>query len=148
MDDDEQLRNRTSVIGTSVSRSGRINRYFELARNAASNSVYGKLRHGAVLVRGGSIINVAFNKDDYTSFAHRFRPHGCGPATRHAEAECILGLSRSQTAGSDMFVCRINNQGEFRMSKPCSMCHAILKNVGIKRVFYTTNHDGIEMYKI
>jgi len=140
--------NRTSIAGTAVRMSGRINRYFEAARAQAANSDYGKLRHGAVLVKGGSVIRSAYNKDDFTSFADRFRPQGCGPATRHAETECVSGLSKEQTTGADIFVCRINNQGEFRMSKPCKMCHSIMKSAGIKRVFYTTNYGGIEMYKL
>ncbi len=140
--------NRTSVAGTEVQISGRISRYLEAARSQAANSEYGKLRHGAVLVKGGSVIKLAYNKDDFTSYADRFRPAGCGPATRHAEASLIAGLSKEQTNGADIFVCRINNQGEFRMSKPCKMCHSIMKSAGIKRVFYTTNYGGIEMYKL
>ena len=144
----DHLNNRTNIVGTQVELSARINRYFKMAKSAAHNSIYGKLRHGAVLVRGGSVINIAWNKDEYTSIAQRFRPHDCGPATRHAEAQCVMGLSKSQTSGADIFVCRINRHGEFRMSKPCLMCHTLLKSVGIKRVFYTTNHGGIEMYKL
>jgi deoxycytidylate deaminase len=146
--EDDNHRNRTPIVGNSVEISGRISRYFEAARTAASNSVYGKLRHGAVLVKGGSILSVAYNKDDYTSFASRFRPRDCGPATRHAETECILGASKERSSRADMFVCRINRSGEFRLSKPCLMCHIIIKNAGIKRVFYTTNYGGIEMYKL
>jgi deoxycytidylate deaminase len=146
--EDDNHRNRTPIVGNRVEISGRISRYFEAARAAANNSVYGKLRHGAVLVKGGSILSVAYNKDDYTSFASRFRPHNCGPATRHAETECILGVSKERSTGADIFVCRINRRGEFRLSKPCLMCHAIIKNAGIKRVFYTTNYGGIEMYKL
>jgi deoxycytidylate deaminase len=146
--EDDGYKNRTSIIGNKVEVSGRITRYFEAARAQANNSVYGKLRHGAVLVKGGSILNAGYNKDDYTSYANRYRPPDCGPATRHAEAECLLGISKSQTSRSDIFVCRINNDGEFRLSKPCLMCHVLIKNAGIKRVFYTTNHSGIEMYKL
>ena len=92
----DHLNNRTTVVGTHVEPSARINRYFKMAKSAAYNSVYGKLRHGAVLVRGGSVINIAWNKDEYTAVAQRFRPYDCGPATRHAEAQCVLGLSRSK----------------------------------------------------
>ena len=141
-------RNRNEIQGYRVALSGRINRFIESARQAAETSIYGKIRHGAVLVKGGSVINIACNKDHFNSFAHRFRPYNCGPATKHAEAHCILGLTKQQTTGADMFVCRINRQGEFRMSKPCTMCHLLLKNAGIKRVFYTTNYGGIEMYKL
>ena len=143
-----RYRNHTEFIGKQVDTSKRITRYFDLAKNAAFNSGYGKLRHGAVLVRGGSIINICFNKDKFCSFGSKFRSRHRGYATVHAELGCVLGLSRDVTAGSDMFVCRINKEGEFRNSKPCAMCHEAMKYVGIKRVYYTTNKGDIEMYKL
>ncbi len=139
---------RTQVTGKEVTKSKKIERYFSLARNVAGNSPYGKIRHGAVLVKGGSVINAAFNKDNYTSFGTRFREKHRGPATVHAEIGCVLGLARTVTTGSDLYVCRINRNGEFRNSKPCTMCHEALRHVGVKRVFYTTNDDTIEMYKL
>ncbi len=139
---------RTQVTGKKVTKSKKIERYFSLAKNIADNSPYGKIRHGAVLVKGGSVINAAFNKDNYTSFGTRFREKHRGPATVHAEIGCVLGLARTVTTGSDLYVCRINRNGEFRNSKPCAMCHEALRHVGIKRVFYTTNDDTIEMYKL
>jgi deoxycytidylate deaminase len=119
-----------------------------LAKNVAYNSTYGKLRHGAVLVKGGSVLNTSFNKDSFTSFGNRFRDHGRGPATVHAEIGSVLGLAREATTGSDVYVCRINRKGQFRNSKPCSMCHEVLRHVGVKRVYYTTSENTIEMYKI
>ena len=142
------FKSRTDVKGTEVRVSKKIKRYFDLGRNIAYNSPYGKIRHGALLIRGGSIINASFNKDNYTSFGSRFRSAGHGHATVHAEIGCVLGLSRSTTSGADIYVCRINKEGDFRNSKPCAMCHEALKHVGIKRVYYTTNNNTIEMYKL
>ena len=143
-----RYKNHTDVEGRSVKKTSRLERYFDLTKNTAFNSQYGKIRHGAVLVKGGSVKNVSFNKDKYNSFGTRFRDKNRGPATMHAELGCILGLSRSVTSGSDLYVCRINKNGEFRYSKPCSMCHHALKHVGVKRVYYTTNDNTIEMYKL
>ena len=143
-----RFKNHTEICGKTIRSSNRINRYFGLAKNVAFNSNYGKLRHGAVLVRGGSIINTSFNKDKFCSFGTKFRDPDRGHATIHAELGCVLGLSRGVTQGTDLFVCRINKHGEFRNSKPCAMCHEIMKHVGIKRVYYTTNHETVEMYKL
>jgi len=141
-------KNHTDIEGKLVKKTSRIERYFDLARNVAFNSPYGKIRHGAVLVKGGSVKNVSFNKDNYSSFGNRFRVKDTGPATVHAELGCILGLARSVTSGTDLYVCRVNKEGEFKYSKPCSMCHEALKHVGVKRVYYTTNDNTIEMYKL
>lgn len=142
------FKGRTEIVGREVHRSKKVERCFSLARNVAYNSPYGKIRHGAVLIKGGSVINVSFNKDNYSSFGTRFRSPLRGHATVHAELGCILGLPRDVTSGADLYVCRINRKGEFRFSKPCSMCHEALKHVGIKRVYYTTNNNTIEMYKL
>ena len=139
---------RTGIEGTEVRVSNKMKRYFDLGRNIAYNSPYGKIRHGALLIKGGSVINVSFNKDNYTSFGTRFRKPISGPATVHAEIGCVLGLSRSATSGADVYVCRINRDGDFRNSKPCTMCHEALKHVGVKRVYYTTNDNTVEMYKL
>ena len=143
-----RFKNHTDLRGKQVDLSKRISRYFDLAKNVAFNSGYGKLRHGAVLVRGGSIINTCFNKDKFCSFGTKFRNPDRGHATIHAELGCILGLSRTVTTGADVFVCRINKKGDLRNSKPCAMCHQVMKHVGVKRVYYTTNEGSVEMYKL
>ena len=139
---------RTKIKGTEIEPSKKVKRYFDLGRNLAYNSPYGKIRHGAVLIKGGSVLNASFNKDKYTSFGSRFRSPTRGHATVHAEIGCVLGLPRSVTSGADVYVCRINRNGEFRNSKPCTMCHEALKHVGVKRVYYTTNDNTFEMYKL
>ncbi len=139
---------RTEINGAPIEVSKKTGRYLDLARNMAHNSLYAKLRHGAVLVKGGSVINVSFNKDNFSSIGSRFRAPHRGHATAHAELGCVLGISRSATSGADLYVCRINREGDFRYSKPCSMCHDVMKHVGIKRVYYTTNDGTVEMYKL
>ena len=73
------FKDHTDMIGRPVVLSKRITRYFDLAKNTAFNSNYGKLRHGAVLVKGGSVINTCFNKDKFCSFGGKFRD----PERRH-----------------------------------------------------------------
>lgn len=125
--------------------TGKNKRYFELAKRTAQKSGF-RTRHGAVLVKGGSVINVSTNSDDYCSFGMRFRNEP-GKATIHAEIGVILGLDRSVTEGSTIYVARINKKGEYRMSKPCPMCQAALKHVGVKRVIYTTD-NSVEKCKL
>jgi tRNA(Arg) A34 adenosine deaminase TadA len=139
---------RTNISAETVETTKKMQRYFELSRNVAYNSPYGKIRHGAILVKGGSILNASFNKDNFSAFGARFRHTSRGHATVHAELGCVLGMPRSSTTGSDIYVCRINSEGEYRFSKPCGMCHDAMKHVGIKRVYYTTNGAAIEMYKL
>tara|TARA_Y100000590_G_C15156951_1_gene802079 strand:+ start:193 stop:633 length:441 start_codon:yes stop_codon:yes gene_type:complete len=142
------FKNHTHQLGKEINPTKKVKRYFDLARNVAFNSEYGKIRHGALLVKGGSVINTCCNKDKFCSFGTRFRDPDRGHATIHAELGCVLGMPRSVTTGADIYVCRINKQGQFRNSKPCAMCHEVLRHVGIKRVYYTTGDNSIEMYKL
>lgn len=123
-------------------------RYFDLAKRAAMESSYGKLRHGAVVVKGGSVVSFGFNKSNHCQFGQRFRHMDKGPATQHAEISAILGLPRSATQGADVYVVRINNDCDWRMSKPCPMCEQALKFVGVKRVFYTTGDKHYDYHRV
>ena len=145
---DKPFKNRSNIEGEQVKVSKRMRRYLELAQNMAANSNYGKIKHGAVLVKGGSVISASFNKDKFSAFGDRFRQQGCGHATHHAELGCVLGIGKAKTSGASIFVVRVNRQGKLRLSKPCPMCHDVLKFTGVKKVYYSTNDGSIEMYKL
>tara|TARA_Y100000310_G_scaffold267691_1_gene279781 strand:+ start:64 stop:450 length:387 start_codon:yes stop_codon:yes gene_type:complete len=120
----------------------------DLAAKAAEQSRFDKSRHGAVLIKGGSIINVTSNNGNYSSFGSRFRDPNKGMATHHAELSCILGLPKNVTNGSSLYCARINKKGLWRLSKPCKMCQKALKFVGIKKVIYTTGPGEYKSYRL
>ena len=122
-------------------------RCLKMAARAAEQSGHDVFRHGAVLIKGGSVLNIAANSNNHTSFGQRFRSEP-GRATHHAETACILGLDKTITQGSTVYVARVNRQGEWKKSKPCSMCHEVLKFVGVKRVVYTVGPHQWGAYKI
>ena len=129
--------------------SKKIKGYFDLAKRVAQQSEHDHFKHGAVLVKGGSVINTSCNKDKYRSFGNRFRDtKTCGHATHHAELGCILGLDKSATQGTTLYVVRVNRQGDFRLSKPCRMCEDVLKYCGVKKVVYTTDHKIIKKIRL
>ena len=123
-------------------------RYIEFAKRVAEQSSYGKFRHGAVLVKGSSVRSISCNKHRHCSFGARFRREGRGEATLHAELGAILGIERSTTQGSTVYVARINKEGEARISKPCSMCQNAMEFVGIRRVVYTDAEGDVVSMKL
>jgi tRNA(Arg) A34 adenosine deaminase TadA len=131
-----------------MSTKDRTYRYTQLATRIAEQGSYGGYKHGAVLVKGGSIINTSSNKDKFCSFGARFRNPNEGIATLHAELGCILNLDRSVTKGTTIYVVRVNRDGKLRMSKPCSMCSTALEHVGVKKVFYSNKEGEIDSYKL
>ena len=124
-------------------------RYLDLARRVARQSEHDHFKHGAVMIKGGSIINTSHNKGNYKKFGNRFRDlKSCGHATHHAELGCVLGLDKAQTQGTTVYVVRVNRRDEFRNSKPCLMCEEVLKFCGVKKVVYTTGENSVGSYKL
>jgi tRNA(Arg) A34 adenosine deaminase TadA len=76
----------------------------------------------AVIQRKDGAIVVSAN-----SLSHLPTPSG------HAEARAI----RKADVGSTLYVARVTRDGEWAMSKPCKHCQALIRNRGIKKVYYT-----------
>ncbi len=53
----------------------------------------------------------------------------------HAEEAAIVRAG--DVRGAVLYVARVNNLGELRMSKPCGGCQSLIEKHEIKRVVYT-----------
>ena len=70
--------------GTVFKIKGRHRRFIDASARAAEESEFPNYRHGALLVRGSSILNSAVNKSNHINWANKF----CAKdryATHHAE---------------------------------------------------------------
>jgi deoxycytidylate deaminase len=123
--------------------SGKIQSLIQLAGKVAEQSSHAQFKHGAVLVRGGNVINVASNDSRFCSFAERFNSNKNKYGTLHAELRVILGIDKCVTQGAMIVVVRLdnNNENDYMMSKPCSMCQKVMQFVGIKKVAFSAG-DG------
>ena len=94
-----------------------------------------RFRVGCVLAKGDRIISSGFNKMDKT----------CPTATKngeysiHAEIAACRGLRPYDVAGASAYVCRILQNGALAMAGPCEMCRRVLRQMGIKKVYYSTS---------
>lgn len=92
-------------------------------------------RHGAIIVRGGSVISVGINQQkNHPSIVDADNtPWHCGD---HAE---IAALKRATNArGATIYIARVRKDGKTGLSKPCSNCAKALDTAGIKKVYWTT----------
>lgn len=122
--------------------------YSKLAQKLAISSEYGNFRHGAVLEKGSAILSIGINNEKYSSVGAKFRHSNKGHSTYHAEISAILGLDRCVTKGATIYVVRASKKdGSMRMSKPCDMCHAVLKERGVAKVVYSVDENIIGTYK-
>ena len=114
--------------------------YFTLARNEATK-VDHHIRVGAVLATKRCPVAVGKNSPLKTHpLVSSYNPL----KTVHAEFDAIIGIDRSLVQGGTMYVYREKFSGELGMAKPCPMCEAFLKHMGLKRVYYTTE-DGYDV---
>lgn len=92
------------------------------------------MKHGAVVVRGGSVISVGINKN---------RNHPTVVSSEHIKTHCSVhaevdALRKVRNAkGATIYVARINKRGQDRLSRPCDRCHEVIKKAGIRKVIYT-----------
>ena len=138
----------TDKTGTVQKLKGRHKRFIENSARTARESEFPNYRHGAILVRGGSILNTAFNKSNHINWANKFRAKDCGHATHHAEVGAVLGMAREKTTGATVYVARVGKSGELKMSKPCEMCQQVLAHVGVKKVYYSIDDENIGYIKL
>jgi deoxycytidylate deaminase len=112
--------------------------FLSTARYIASKSK-ARQKHGAVIVRGGSVLGTGFNKD-------RNHPDNVSPqhikthCSVHAETEAIRDANWN-VRGAVLYVARVNKQGMDRNSKPCERCQVVIEETQIKKVIYTGSDD-------
>jgi deoxycytidylate deaminase len=110
-------------------------KHCDVAVKMAQKSDY-KFRVGCVIVRGSKIVSFGWNDGvkTHTKSNHPFK-------SLHAEADAIISARREDLSGCSAYVARLRKDGSIAIAKPCQFCEAMLRKVGIKQVFYTTD-DG------
>jgi deoxycytidylate deaminase len=94
-----------------------------------------KFRLGAVLVHKNSIVSVGTNS---------YKTH---PLMRkrtewpflHAEQHAIIRAGVDNCEGLDLYIARVLKNNTLALSKPCDVCAELIREVGIKRTFYSTD---------
>ncbi len=120
--------------------SNRDRSYLLLATKFAEMSE-ARHRHGAVVIKGGSVMSTGWNKlKNNPSVLEEgdIKEH----AGVHAEADCIKKLG-PLVKGSIIYIARINRGGEVRYSEPCKMCKRAISAAGIKKIVYTIDNQQL-----
>lgn len=122
----------------------RVNRFMSYAVAEAFKSDEPN-RHGCIIVRGRKIISRGWNKSKTHPAAKNYHSKHF-----HAELSAIVAANEGDLEGSDLFVCRIYRRpdGQLGMSRPCKVCMGLIKEAGIRRVYYTTRFGRIEIEKV
>jgi deoxycytidylate deaminase len=94
-------------------------------------------RLGAVIFNNrGQVINCDYNRWLFIGQKKRAIPF---KTSIHAEQGAIVGCSRQELWGSSIYVYRANGA----LAKPCYNCEALIRDVGIRNIFYSDGNNGI-----
>ncbi len=123
---------------------GKTNRaYFRAAKAVSELSDYPIHKVGCVVVRGHRIISSGHNhKHKCNPLQAKLDTEKYGvkcPGKLHAEIMALLPLMKAKVdlKGCSIFVYRQHKNGTLAIARPCSSCQKVIKELGIKKAFYT-----------
>ena len=120
--------------------------YFAAAKAVSELSDHKHYKIGAVVVMNHRIISSASNSNSKThplqKKYNKYRFTDEGDHKQHAELAALVPLIRDgiDLSNAAIYVYRAHKNGTLAMSRPCPSCMQLIKDVGIKRVFYTTEN--------
>ncbi len=133
-------------------------KFLRIALQYANDHDYGDLEYNlcAVLVRGGSVISVGYNKRTTNAFVEHYTDLARGQRdwclSTHAEMDAVLqARQKTDLSGSKIFVVRKRidqTLGVMAMAKPCEICQHVLYNYGIRRACYSIDDQNFGVMKI
>lgn len=108
----------------------------------------------AVIVRGGSVVSVGYNKRSTNSFVEHYGDRARGERdwclSTHAEMDAVLkARGKIDLQGCKIFVARKRKlDGACAMARPCEICQHILYNYGIRKAYYTISNEEFGQMKV
>lgn len=116
--------------------------YFEAAKAISKLSNHNQ-KMGCVVVNKHKIISSGCNSD---TKCHRlqakldmecYKMHSYGKI--HAETSALLPLKRLDLSKASIFIYRETKDGKKALARPCPCCQKLLRQYGIRHIYYTGN---------
>ena len=132
--------------------------FFNLAKQIAKDSTFDKTKIGTIIVCKKDVVSVGTNVPkthpvqmfyNKKYFKDRFVMGKYFHHYIHAELRAILNAEKQNLSGCSIYNYRETFHGKLANSRPCPACMKMIKQVGIKNIYYTTT-DGYckeEVYK-
>lgn len=126
-------------------------RFFNIAREIAKQSdCLNKRRVGCIAVYKNSIISSACNTEkthplqkSYNQYRHFEVGNDYTLPKLHAEIHCLSSILNSDIRWDKvvLYIYRVCKDREHGLARPCSACMNLIKDLGIRHIYYTTD-DG------
>lgn len=134
-----------------------MNKYLRMAMAYAKDNAYDEWQEQhlcAIIVRGGSVVSVGYNKRGTNAFVEHYGDVAKGQRdwclSTHAEMDAILKVrGKIDLRGCKIFVARKRKlDGACGLARPCEICQHVLFNYGIRRATYTISETEFGQMKI
>lgn len=125
-------------------------RYFEIARSVSklSNFKTTSKHIGCIVVCDNRVISSGYNSNKTSPLQKKYNKlrFDCDstPHTLHAETDALKPLVDRQDIdfkNVKLYIYREKANGSKGLAKPCESCMALIKNLGIREIHYTSD-DG------
>jgi deoxycytidylate deaminase len=99
--------------------------------------------HVAFLIKSGKIVHCGWNKNR-SHPQNLNHPYHDGRVGLHAELDVCLKSGKDYLGDYELIVIRVDKNGIVCNSRPCSGCQSVVKQFGIKEVWYSTQLGTVE----
>lgn len=129
--------------------------FFNAAKEIAKLSDYPQHHLGCVAVLKNRIISSGYNTRKSNPLQKKYNKyrfttdqtvHSC-----HAETNALLPILKNKDIDRSrirIYLYRSHANGSLALSKPCPSCLAMLKDAGIKHIYYTTESSYVKEFII
>jgi deoxycytidylate deaminase len=123
--------------------------YFKAAKSMSELSNFKQHHIGAVAVYGHKIISSGCNSCKTNPMQKRLNIHRFDadtPATLHAELSCLLPLINRKDidfSNVSLYIYREYKNKTPAISRPCPSCMALIRELGIRKLYYTGDSSYI-----
>lgn len=128
-----------------------INRLINLSEDIESDRPYGKIKMVAFLVYKNRILSFGVNSEKTSLYQYKMRCKADVDQSKfiydktHAEIAAIKKIhpSFNDWEHVEIFIISKKKDNSFRLSRPCPICEKTIKDLGIKKVYYTNSYGGV-----
>ena len=126
---------------------------YELAKAASLNSDFYKCHTGAVAIYGNKVLAIGWNSEKLSTMQAKYNTRTRGfngheyKSSIHAEMMVVNKIKYLDVDFSQVRIFVWRGQKTPMLSKPCKACEKAMRDLGIRKVFYTGANSYIsEIY--
>lgn len=127
--------------------TSRDKRFFNMAAHLANYATYKRYKVGCVVVYHNKVLSTGFNRDTTHPLQRKYNKYrnipDWSPHKMHAEVDAIRHIIDLDIdwSGVSIYIYRKLKDRPFGLAKPCKSCMQLIKDLGIKHVYYTGDEE-------